>query len=101
MSTQQERRRAPQEKLDQIEEQKKEGSLVVRKLTPEELKENQPRPPREKRPPAPLLGRPPHRQKVMTVRIPSLRSIAANASLTSSSAMRRVTSASRSRSPFM
>ena len=52
MSTQQERAAARrQEKLDQIEEQKKEGSLVVRKLTPEELKENQPRPPREKRPP--------------------------------------------------
>ena len=52
MSTQQERAAARrQEKLDQIEEQKKDGSLVVRKLTPEELKTNQPRPPREKRPP--------------------------------------------------
>ena len=52
MSTQQERAAARrQEKLDQIEEQKKEGSLVVRKLTEEELKENQPRPPREPRKP--------------------------------------------------
>ena len=52
MSTQQERAAARRlESLDQIEEQKKEGSLVVRKLTPEELKNNQPRPPREKRPP--------------------------------------------------
>jgi hypothetical protein len=50
MATQQERAAARrQEKLEDIERQKKEGSLVVRKLTPEELKQNQPRPPRERK----------------------------------------------------
>ena len=52
MSSQWERReRAREEKLKAIEEQVEDGSLVIRKMTPEERKANPPKPPREKKPP--------------------------------------------------
>ena len=45
MSSQWERReRAREEKLKQIEEQVEDGSLVIRKMTPTERKENPPKP---------------------------------------------------------
>jgi hypothetical protein len=48
--TQQERQAdRRQAKLDEVQRQIESGSLKVRQLTPEELEENQPRPPKEKR----------------------------------------------------
>jgi hypothetical protein len=37
-------------KLDRIKEQVDDGSLVIRKMTDKERKENPPKPPREKKP---------------------------------------------------
>ena len=49
--TQQERQAdRRQAKLDEVQRQIESGSLNVRKMTPEELEQNQPRPPREKKP---------------------------------------------------
>jgi len=44
---QQDKRR--QEKLQQVQEQVDEGSLVIRKMTPTEREDNPVRPPREKK----------------------------------------------------
>ena len=50
MKTQQQRaEQRRQEKLAQIKEQVKEGSLVIRQMTPEERKANPPRPAPQKR----------------------------------------------------
>ena len=50
MSTQWERQqKRRQEKLDQIKEQVDDGSLVIRKMTPEERKANPPRPPKPRK----------------------------------------------------
>lgn len=50
VSTQWERQqKAREEKLKNIEEQVADGSLVIRKMTPEERKANPPKPPREKK----------------------------------------------------
>ncbi len=49
MTTPQERAaQKRQEKLDQIQEQVTSGDLVIRKMTPDELEKNPPRPPKEK-----------------------------------------------------
>lgn len=49
MSTQWERKeQARREKLEMIEEQVEDGSLVIRPMTKEERAANPPRPPREK-----------------------------------------------------
>ena len=51
MSSQWEKReKAREEKLKQIEEQVESGSLVIRKMTDEERKENPPKPREERRP---------------------------------------------------
>jgi hypothetical protein len=51
VKTQQERQAdRRQAKLDEVQRQIESGSLNVRQMTPEELEENQPRPPREKKP---------------------------------------------------
>jgi hypothetical protein len=51
MSTQWERQqKAREEKLKNIKDQVEEGSLVIRKMTDKERKENPPKPPREKKP---------------------------------------------------
>jgi hypothetical protein len=42
--------KAREEKLKNIAEQVEEGSLVIRKMTAAERKENPPKPPREKKP---------------------------------------------------
>ena len=50
--TQQERQAdRRQAKLDEVQRQIESGSLKVRQLTDEELEDNQPRPPREKKKP--------------------------------------------------
>jgi hypothetical protein len=50
MKTQQERAAEKrQQKLEAVQEQVRSGSLTIRKMTPEERKENPPAPPREKR----------------------------------------------------
>ena len=50
MSTQWERQQKKrQEKLDTIKQQVDDGSLVIRKMTPEERKANPPRPPKPKK----------------------------------------------------
>ena len=50
MSTQWERQqKAREEKLQNIKDQVEDGSLVIRKMTDEERKENPPKPPREKK----------------------------------------------------
>ena len=50
MSTQWERQqKAREEKLKHIKEQVEDGSLVIRKMTDAERKENPPKPPREKK----------------------------------------------------
>ena len=50
MKTQKERAEEKrQQKLAEMQEQIREGSLVVRKLTAAELKQHAPRPPREKK----------------------------------------------------
>lgn len=50
MSTQWERQqKAREEKLQNIKDQVEDGSLVIRKMTPEERKANPARPPREKK----------------------------------------------------
>jgi anti-sigma28 factor (negative regulator of flagellin synthesis) len=51
VSTQWERQqKAREEKLKNIKEQVEDGSLVIRKMTDKERKENPPKPPREKKP---------------------------------------------------
>ena len=42
--------KAREEKLQSIKEQVEDGSLVIRKMTDKERKENPPKPPREKKP---------------------------------------------------
>jgi len=42
--------KAREEKLQNIKEQVEDGSLVIRKMTPEERKANPPKPPRERKP---------------------------------------------------
>jgi hypothetical protein len=50
MSTQWERQQKKrQEKLDNVKEQVESGSLVIRKMTDKERKENPPKPPKPKR----------------------------------------------------
>jgi hypothetical protein len=50
VSTQWERQqKAREEKLQNIKDQVEDGSLVIRKMTPEERKANPARPPREKK----------------------------------------------------
>lgn len=44
---QQDKRR--EDKLKQVQQQVDEGSLVIRKMTPDERKANPPRPPKEKK----------------------------------------------------